>query len=342
MKRLLKKMLLFTVPFFLALVFFFLFEPYDYFAVKGNAAYHSKPLSAMRYTMLRKPDKIILGDSRMANLDNNYIREISGEEYATLGYGGSQLGESIDMFWFAVEHTELSKVVFGLNFFTSPGTQTGENRVLRVEQVEPYAKNPLKFISHINYWLETMANAKNTIQNGIARLLNLPEFEVWVEDPRVDNILPDSEMGKKWPKNIESYGKEDIYKALTGFHIEDETYAALQEIIDYCDANGIELIFVFPPVHDSIFEYVVEPLGFGGDLERYKEFLIERATVYDFELRTEFSAAQDTFYDGFHLLLDGKHLFARLLFTDTDEHPEMVERHIKDGVAIIPEHLAVE
>jgi len=66
------------------------------------------------------------------------------------------------------------------------------------------------------------------------------------------------------------------------------------------------------------------------------------ATVYDFEIQSDFTADLDTFYDGFHLMFENKQLFARLLFTDTKEHPELVDRYIYLGTAIIPQHIEME
>ena len=71
MKKLVRKLAIFLIPFALALVFFFVFEPYDYFAVKGDAVYGSMPLSSMRQLKKERPANIILGDSRMANIDTD-------------------------------------------------------------------------------------------------------------------------------------------------------------------------------------------------------------------------------------------------------------------------------
>ena len=339
-KRLFKKILIYLLPFVMLFGVFFCFETYDYYAIQKNPEYQIEPLSSMRYIMMKHPQKIILGDSRMANLDIDYVNELTGENYTRLAYGGAQLGDSIEMFWLATEYCDLEKVIFGINFYTSKGTQIN-NPDSAFDKAKPYADNVFKFATNMNYWLKALAHLKQVITNPIFRALGMESRVVIPENPPKDNIVPDATMGEKWRLNMEEYS-DSIQKGMTSYDFQDKTYKALQEVIDYCDENGIDLIFVFPPVHDVIYERVIAVNKMEDDLARIKSFLFKRATVYDFEIQSEFTAAQDTFYDGFHLMLENKWLFARLLFTDTDEHPELVNRYIRNGVAIIPEHLLMK
>ena len=331
-------MLLFILPFTLLFVLFFCFETYDFFALRKAPQYQIEPLSAMRYAMVKRPEKVILGDSRMANLDIDYIRELTGEDYARLAYGGAQTGESIDMFWFATRYCDLKQVVFGINFYTSKGTQVGEvDRYDAVGLARPFAGNVFKFSTSMNYWLKALVNIKQKVTNPIYRALGREDKVSLPENPPKDNIIPSSVMGEKWRLDMEEYA-DAIQLGMVEYEFEQATYDALQEVIDYCGENDIELIFVLPPVHEIMYERVVAVNEMEKDLQGIKDFLIERATVYDFELRNEFTSDPDTFYDGFHLMLENKLLFARMLFSDTSEHPEIVRRYIKDGVVIIPDH----
>lgn len=369
MKRLLKKLLIFCIPFVLLFVLFFSFETYNYFGFKEDL-YQSAPLASMRRVVTEKPTKIILGDSRAANLNEEYVREISGENFTRLAYGGAQLGESIDMFWWAADYAKLEKVVFVINFYTSGGSQTGENKVMHVENAKAAASNPFKFAMNMNYWLEAVANAKNTIMNPIHERRG--EFdkiserenpsalvEMAYDQEAVQNAL-DMGFGEKWNPYMEYYASELIYPPMRGFELQQATKDALQEIIDYCELNSIDLVFVFPPVHEVIYERVIWQLDdeitaenkengtnnptMTEKLQEMKDFLIERTTVYDLEIRSDFTSDPESFYDGFHMMLEGKILFARLLFTDTEEHPEMIHRYIRNGVVIVPgqENLAYE
>lgn len=338
LKRLLKKLLLFILPFVLLFCGFFCFETYDYFALQKNPQYQIEPLSAMRYAKLRRPERVIFGDSRMANLDVDYIRELTGEDYTRLAWGGAQTGESIDLFWYAVQYCDFKQVIFGINFYTSKATQVGDTgRYDAIGVTKPFADSVFKFSTNMYYWLKAIVNVKQLATNPIYRALGREDLIALPENPPKDVIIPDPALGEKWRLNMEEYA-DAIQLGMEEYEFEQATYDALQEVIDYCGANDIELIFVLPPVHEVMYERVVAVNGMEADLQGIKDFLIAGATVYDFEIRSDFTSDPDTFYDGFHLMLENKLLFARLLFTDTAEHPEIVRRYIKDGAAIIPEH----
>ncbi len=314
MKRFAKKTALFLLPFVIIFSLFFAFEPYDYLGVKGSATYGSLPLSAMRRVMLTKPSRIILGDSRTANLNTDYIRELTGRDYTMLGFGGATLGECIELFWFAVEHTELEECVFGINFYSSGGPQ-GEGRIPAMEE---RAESVFRFIPHINYWLEAINAAKCSAKNLAAGLLSKPEWLEYPEDPtRFDPIELPCERGERYRLDLEEYS-ELIRKNLSpGYSVSDETYRKLFEVIDYCGENGIKLTFVFPPMHESMFDLAAQ-LGITDDIELLKSRLIERADVLDMQFLNDFTRDEDNFYDGFHLNPPKKRILAELIFTDAE------------------------
>ncbi|MEG2258830.1 MAG: hypothetical protein RSB78_01450, partial [Oscillospiraceae bacterium] len=80
------------------------------------------------------------------------------------------------------------------------------------------------------------------------------------------------------------------------------------------------------PMHESIETLVLDPMGIVKQTEEYKQFLIDRATVYDMEFVNEFTCDESNFYDGFHLMGEQKKTLARLIFTDTQS--EAIERHV--------------
>ena len=315
MARLAKKIGIFLIPFIILFILFFIFEPYDYFALKGDAIYLSKPLSSVREVMIKKPSKIIFGDSQMANLNTEYIGELTGEEYAMLGFGGAGLGESMDLFWFATENTKLEKVVFGVSFY-SLGRYSDEGRI---PDVLEQAKSPFKFVSRFNYWLEAINTVKYKTVNAAAKLLDKPEWLWYPEDPTAfaPQDIP-QQAGKVYRKNLEDYADVIYQQVGDSYRIDPRVYERFFEIIDYCDENDIELVFVFPPVHKSIFTNVIEPRGIGDELDEAKQFFIDRAIVYDMQFVNDFTSDDDNFFDGFHLASEQKKYFAKMLFGDVD------------------------
>ncbi len=321
MKRLIKKAALFLLPFVVLFVLFFAFEPYDYFCLRGDATYGSMPLSSMRKVMLEHPSRIILGDSRTANLNTDYIEQLTGREYTMLGFGGATLGECVELFWFAAEHTELEECVFGINFYSAGGPQDA----WRIPAMEERAQNVFKFIPRINYWLEALNSARCSVKNMLAGVFSRPDWLEYPEDPtQFTPVELPSERGVSYRLDLENY--RDIIAENLGddYVIEQETYDKLYEIIDWCGQNGVKLTFVFPPMHESLFE-LAETLGIDDDISELKTRLIERADVLDMQFLNEFTENEDNFYDGFHLNPPLKRTLAELIFTDRES--DYIVRH---------------
>ena len=69
-------------------------------------------------------------------------------------------------------------------------------------------------------------------------------------------------------------------------------------------------------MHESALELVVEAQGLDSQMEKYKSYLAQRATVYDMEFRNSFTQNESNFYDAFHLANQQKQYLAEVLFTD--------------------------
>lgn len=316
MKKLLKKFCIYLIPFIVIALLFFLFSPYDYLSLRGYTNYEAKPLTDMRLLMKEQPDSIILGDSRMANLNVDYINEITGEHYVSLAFGGANLGESVALFWFATEHTQLKKVVFGVGWYTSNGEQPAGNIPRRVQE----ATNPWKFFSSYNNWTFTLHRIRVSLHNFAANSLGMTALAIDDPDPRsLDTPVPQFPWTGTFRQDLYDSGfiifsnLEDI-----GYELRQDTLDQLGEVIDYCGQNDIEIIFVFPPMHDVLFLTVTPRLGIDVYREQYKEYLIARATVYDLEFRNAFNSNDMNFVDAFHLTGAGKKWLAEVIFTDLE------------------------
>ena len=211
MKKFLSKLFLYLLPFVLVLSLFLALEPYDYFGLRGgDSTYLSRPLSTVRELQRENPKNIILGDSRMANLNTDYIYELTGEEYMMLGFGGAQTGELLELFWYAAEHCELEKVVFGINLYSSCGPQDAG----RIPAVIERAESTADFLLNANVWLEAINNGKVKLINLAAKLLSRPDIMQFHEDP-TDYTLPQDipqQRGIKYRADLEAYC--DILKVL--------------------------------------------------------------------------------------------------------------------------------
>lgn len=315
MKRFLRKFLIFCIPFVLLLSFFFTFEPYDYFAVKHDAWYLSRSLSSTRELLLNHPENIILGDSRMANLNSDYIMEVSGERYLNMAYGGATMNESIQQFWYAVAHTQLKKVVIGISFYNMNGHLYSD----RLGDVIAQAENPFKFIGDYGYWMEAVQHAGDKASNAWADVTGHDDARITYDDPSsLDYIDP-----PHTDDEIEGY-RADLYQYAIEINAYMQEYdmqlytEQLVEIAHYCDENNIELLFVIAPCNRSIWELCVFPSFFDVAISHYKKQLKSVATVYDAEFYNDFAKNDDLFNDGHHLVKDEKLRMIRIIFGGED------------------------
>ena len=314
MKKIILKTILYCLPFLVLLGMFVAFEPYDYFGLRhGESEYLCKPLSSVRELLINQPENIVLGDSRMANLNMDLAEEFSGEPYTMLGFGGAQTGELIELFWYATEHTDLKKVVFGINLYSSIDEQ-GPGRIPAIIE---QAEDPAQFILHAGHWLGAINAAKTKIMNYVWSSTGHPERMEFPEDPTDYSRAQDipQEMGEKYRKNLEEY--RDLIRANFGRapEVRQETVDKLREVVEYCNAHDIEIIFVYPPIHISIYE-VYEELDILKEAEKYKSYLRSVAPCLDMEFPNSFTENDDNFYDGYHLPNTIKPYLVELVFTD--------------------------
>ncbi len=310
--RLFKKIFIAFVPIIIAVILFFLFETYDYFGVKGTSLYSSKPLSTMRELILTDNNNIILGASQMANLNVDYIEELTGDRYTMLAFGGANMDETVESFWYAADRVELEKVVIGMNFYTMDDSKVGG----RMDDVIKSSEIVLYFMSHFNYWLEAINGAKVAALDAYANITGDQSVREIADDPssfsQPDPVFPtDTKDGYR--SDLADYSVLIDENTLNYGGVENNL-ASLLEIAEYCDNNNIQLTFVFSPVHKSVYENVVIPKGFEQHIERYKTALKGTATIYDFEVINEFTSNDDNFIDGFHVVLENKKLMARIIF----------------------------
>ncbi len=313
MKKLIRKLLLFLLPFAAAFALFLAFDAYNYFGMGSHMTYLSKPLSTMRELVRDKSENIILGDSHMANCNVDYIEELSGEHYTMLAYGGATLSENIDEFWYAVEHTELKKVVFGVEFYNMNPDHYVDRFTSVIEKVE----HPLTFLSGYTYWIEAIENMFATVQNAAADLTGIHALRVAVEDPSSLEFDP-VPMQDRNPYTGARVDLEDysmlIYQQCENYSAPTGPLEELGKIIDYCDGHGIEIVFVMPPANSEIWNRVIYPLGIDGYIEMYKDYLKSRATVYDFEFYNDFARDDSNFLDGMHMVRSGKMWLTEVVF----------------------------
>lgn len=313
--KLLRKILIYAAPFVLLLALFVAFEPYDYWGLKGTSRYYARSVSGLRELLREQPENIVLGDSRMANLNADYIEEVANERWTMLCYGGATLNENIQQFWFASEHTELKKVVFGVNFYNLSDIHYSEGRF---EAAEEKATSLSKFMLNFDVWLDMMGNIEAAASGIKADITGDESLRIIVDDPsslEQNPQPPDQYTADGYRIDLQDYAYT-IYSQCEGYKGAVDYLFRLDEIIDYCDANGIEITFVIPNSNRAIWDFVIKPMGLDFYIDIYKDHLKSRATVYDMEFDNDYAASDALFYDGFHFVRDEKMHLARVFFAD--------------------------
>ena len=317
-KKLIKNLVKYLLPFLLIFALFTAFDPYDYWLLNGSPTYVSRSVSGMRELLLTQPENILLGDSRMANFNADYIKQISGEDWCILAYGGATLNENIKQFWYAAEHTTLKKVVFGVNFYNLNDNHYSEGRV---DDAIETAENPLKFYGNFNIWLEMISNLRAKTQNKLADLTGNEDLRIFVDDPSslTQDIQPPQEYDEEtgYRENLKEYA-EMINGYLSGYHGALNYLDRFEEIIDYCDANGIEITFLIPNSNRTMWEMTVFQLEIDDYIEIYKNRLKSRAIVYDMEFYNDYALDDSLYYDCFHFMCSEKQHLMRVFFADEE------------------------
>ncbi len=325
MKKFVGKFLKFTIPFLLFFIWFLAFEPYDYFGIRGGTTYSYKQIYEMRRLIREQPTNIILGDSRMAHLDDDLVFEYSGEEYLNLAFGGATMGEIIDLFYFADEHTDLEKVYISISFFTINSTYMAD----RVTGTIPLVLDPLVYLSKFTNYPTTYNYMHSQIDNLTYYIDNGEWYDETKQTPLNERDFSYDENGYRSDIVLFSELHTQSPYPMFIFDPHPTFMKELKELALYCEERGIEIIAVFPPVQQAYWDIVIDGMGYTEGVAAYKNELLQYYSAIDMEWQSEYIKDDTKFFDPFHLYKEYYDAdYTRILFTDYT--PEYVIRHIKE------------
>lgn len=260
-------------------IWFFLYEPINYLNIKNEASLTYDPVWKMKRFMTSPQPYIILGNSQVAHLNTDSLKHYSGKPFENIAFGGASLPESIDQFWWATECGPLKEVWFAVSFYTL----NKYYNVNRIERLRKLVKNPFDYMTD-PYYISLAYHYMQDDENA---------------EPRMEPVI---DPNQKYRDDLIHYAKEVIAgEGCVKYRYDTEAISALAQIGHYCKLHKIKLIFIIPPMQESIFDLAVVPLGLDFYVDRTREDLIKIATVYDWEYINDFTNNQDNFFDGFHL-----------------------------------------
>lgn len=283
MKKFLLRLIIFLLPLLLYEAVFIMYEPYNYFGVQKAAFEQSTALDKLRGCRREKYDYFLFGDSRSAYLNMDYVEKLTGHVYLNTAFGGASLEERMDLFDYMMAHQKrIKKVIFQIDWWTFNKNYSLD----RVKDLEEIAGNPFAFIFNLEYNKATVRRFKKLMKDPAAEAISY--------------AVPSGVDKQTRQQHFEEY-IQTLLPGTQKFQLDREALSRLCGIARHCRDNGIELLFVAPPSHDSTWKQLVEPYKILQAMEVYKSVLSQYAPVYDFEFPSEYSNQDDQYRDGFHL-----------------------------------------
>ncbi|KYG64165.1 hypothetical protein AZI87_13025 [Bdellovibrio bacteriovorus] len=275
MSKFIKKIFILFLPFSFLYSVFIINDYNNYWGFRRN--FHSyKGIIIYRFRdYMRAPKKnIIIGDSRVAHFDEAtapYLKE--DQSYSNLAFGGASMLESIEMFWWAAKQQKLENVIMSISFYTMNKNYNTNRFFERLK----LAENPGKYLVNLEYFKLTLNDALFPIE-------------------ATENPVASYETYRKYADAINSVVADN-------YEINMTVLESLKNISEYCKKNNINLVFVTPPMHPSIWTSVVNQKKLFDEINFYKNYLAQLGPILDNETPNNLitlSHASD-FSDGFHL-----------------------------------------
>lgn len=283
MSLLVKKLLIFILPFLILIALEVIIDPFNYFFAEKN-----KALGELKNNLARKKNTylyrlieyernqypaIVLGDSRAQRLMPDFFEEVNGEKIVNLAAGAGSLQDVIKIFWDLSKNKNLKKIYIGVAIEGYSGTLL-KDRVSAALEVKNSV--PLYLMN------------KFTLENTMLILKSqLFKQRVEVQDP---------------PFSREEFWKYEL--AQEGRYLRDYSYpknyySELKKISEYCSKNNIKLVFIISPTHIEVQNKISE-FKLDKEYEKFKEDIRSFGDLYDFNWPNVITENKDNFLDPLH------------------------------------------
>jgi len=216
-------------------------------------------------------DFIILGDSRSDALKSHYFNQ----PVYNFSYGGGNLSEVIDTFWFATKHVKLKRVIIGVPFNMFNGFH---NSTKLTEEANLLIETPLKY--YLNF-----LTVKVSWMNLSSKYMD------------VDFDLEKPSMTKEdfWLQQLNVTTKLFYDK----YHYPKEMLLELEKINAYARENDIKLQIFIPPVHFDL-QLKINDYNLNDAYRNYKKELSRLFDVIDFDIDSSITRNKENFSDPYH------------------------------------------
>lgn len=302
LKKLIKRGMLFSIPFLLYGLLVLAVDPFNYFKTGSLISNDLKEDISLKinysmWKMLKYRQEpvpnILLGDSRMMSIDDQLVSKTAGEPYVNMAYGGGSLREAIDTFWFTSELGQLKNVYFGINI----NSYNGRNNKDRVSEVLAAVDNQLLYFTNTNILIA----GKKLIQASITG--------------HKGNLgVPDMDKDTFWNHQLEVTTR--VY--LSSYSYPKEYRDELIKISEYCRENAINLNFVLFPNHAD-FQEKIRDYKLTQSLDNMRSDLQDMGRVFDFAFKNSITEDRNNFRDPYHFNQEIGALIVECIWSEPSE-----------------------
>ncbi len=290
MKKYLSKILIFSSPIILVIVFIIVIDPYDFINISHvisdsdkikvlNRSNASEPRGNVIWKYIsyrRKPiENLLIGDSQGKYFDTAYIREITGEKYFNFNIPGGSYKTMFSLFWYATKLTKLKNVYFQCGFMNYNAYRDYNLINYGVDLVN----NPITYFSNFKFLEDSYYNAYYALTKN-EKLVEIYYLKMTLQE-------------------LDSLAEYRITNMFKKYKYPETYYKELKKITDYCKENDITFRFVITPNYIGLEKYI-KKFGLTEDRDRFKSDLKSLAPTIDMEYLDGLSNDRSKYYDYFH------------------------------------------
>ncbi len=290
MKSFIGKLLLFSTPILLVVLFIIIIDPYNFLNISHiindkdkikvlNRSNASEPRGNVIWKTIafkRRPvENLLIGDSQGKYFDTALIRRITGEGYFNYNVPGGSYKTMFSLFWFATDYIKLKNVYFQCGFMNYNAYRDYNLINYGLDLID----NPVSYFSNIKFLEDSYFNAKYALTKNedIVRIYYL-------------NMSPEE------LDSLANYRANNFFKA---YKYPESYYDGLKRITEYCKKNSINFYFVITPNYIGLEEYL-QKFGLTEARDKFKSDLKSLAPTFDMEYLDDLSYDRSNYYDYFH------------------------------------------
>ena len=282
MKKFLKNICLGLIPLGIYVFLIISVDPYNYFndsfQTKNKSKISETNNKALNQILSLKNiefEKIIVGDSRVGALNNDYIFENYQLDFKKIVIPAAKLNEINEIVYFMVRNQSINEIIIGMNFnmFNDFAFSTRADEILKI-----YEK-PLFYIFNFNIFKLSV------------KILNNHLFKLDVIDSK-----PTISKDEFWQQHLNTRSKWQYSR----FKYPLEYAEKIKELDDYCFKNDIKLtVILFPHHYDDI--KVLKSYNLIEDKKRFYALMKElNGLVINYDYYHEIILNSNNFDDPVH------------------------------------------